>query len=229
MKRFRLNEDGRFETAEGDGPFQVVERENPGQPFILAMTPFAPDMNLGRAYNEAMSLLPPDGWAVLLDHDAMLTTREWNRQVREAIAFMPDAGAFVATCNRIAAPWQKAGNPDSHDVAEHRRFGAERLKVRSLLDVTNTRGFGGVAFALSRRGWEKAGGFVDGMFCVDHRMHFALRDAGLRVWLLEGWYVYHWRRANGDGPPATAPYAKDCPCRGREPVPTVRVSLPEVA
>lgn len=193
------------------------------------MTPFAPDLNLGAAYNEAMAMLHPDDWALLLDHDACFTTREWNRQVREAIAFKPGAGAFVACTNRIAAPWQKAGDANCHDIAEHRRFGAERLKVRTLLDVTDTRGFGGVAFALSRRAWERAGGFADGMFCVDHKMHFALRDAGLRVYLLEGLYVYHWRRANGDGPPVDAPYAKGCPCRGPEREPSVRITLPEVA
>ena len=75
-------------------------------PLILAMTPFDEAANLGAAYNRAMALLPDDGWAVMLDHDAALTTREWHRQIAEAIAFKPDAGAFVACTNRIAAPWQ---------------------------------------------------------------------------------------------------------------------------
>jgi GT2 family glycosyltransferase len=193
---------------------------------ILAMTPFAPDKNLGKAYNEAMALLPADGWMIALDHDAALTTRDWRHQVAEAIAFRPDAGAFVACANRIGAFWQKAGNPDSHDMAEHRRFGAERLKVRTLLDVTDTMGFGGVAFATSKRAWEKAGGFVDGMLCVDHMYHFALRRAGLRVYLLEGWYVYHWRRAFGDDPSREWPRAQKCPCRGPEKEPKVRLQLP---
>jgi GT2 family glycosyltransferase len=193
---------------------------------ILAMTPFASDRNLGSAYNDAMRLLPADGWAVMLDHDAALTTRDWYRQVAEAIAFLPDAGAFVACTNRIAAPWQQVGDRNNHDMVHNRAFGSERMKVRTLLDVTDTQGFGGVAFAISRATWERVGGFVDGMLCVDHHMHFAIRRAGLRVYLLEGWYVYHWRRANGDDPSRDWPRAKDCPCRGPERNPTKRITLP---
>lgn len=196
-------------------------------PLVLAMTPFRADMNLGAAYNEAMRLLPRDGWAVFLDHDAAWTTRSWYLQIREAIAFKPDAGAFGAVTNRIAPDWQQAGARDNHDMVAHRQFGDERLRtVRTLLDVTHTKGFGGVVIVISRRAWERAGGFVDGMLCVDHRMHFALRDAGLRVYLHEGLYVYHWRRANGDALPKDAPRAENCPCRGREEPPTVRLELP---
>lgn len=193
---------------------------------ILAMTPFAADMNLGRAYNEAMELLPDDAWAVMMDHDAALTTRDWYRQIAEAIDFKPDAGAFVACSNRIGAFWQKAGDAESHDMHAHRVFGRSRLRVRTLLDVTDTMGFGGVAFAISKSAWRKAGGFVDGMFCVDHQMHFALKRAGLRVYLLESWFVYHWRRAHNDAPPAAAPRAANCPCRGPEKAPATRISLP---
>jgi hypothetical protein len=193
---------------------------------LLAMTPFATDMNLGRAYNEAIELLPDDGWAVMLDHDAMWTTRTWHAQFAEAITRMPDAGAFVAMSNRIAPPWQQIGDRENHDMAQHRRFGTERLKVRTLLDVTETKGFGGVAFAVSKRAWRLAGGAADGMLCVDHSIHFGLRAAGLRVWLIEGLYVYHWRRAHGDHLPVTTPKVETCPCRGPEKVPCVRVELP---
>lgn len=196
---------------------------------LLAMTPYAPDLNLGRAYNEAMALLPDDAWAVLMDHDIALTTREWYRQIHEAIAFRPDAGAFVAMTNRIAAPWQQIGNQLSHDIAHHRRFGEERLKVRTLLDITETNGFGGVLFCLSKRVWREVGGFLDGLLCVDHGMHFALQRAGRRVYLMENLYVYHWRRAQGDDPSRAWPRVESCPCRGTERMPTVRLQLPELA
>lgn len=193
---------------------------------IVLMMPFASDMNLGRAYNEAMALLPDDAWAAFLDHDAMLTTREWYRQLEEAVAFKPAAGAFAAVTNRIAAPWQQVGNRGEHNIVEHRRFGAERLKVRTLLDITETKGFGGVLFCLSKAAWREVGGFVDGLLCVDHQMHFALRAAGRRNYLIEGLYLYHWRRAFGDELPDDTPRAVNCPCRGAEPMPTVRYQLP---
>lgn len=197
---------------------------------ILAMTPYASDRNLGAAYNAAMAAVPDDGWACFLDHDMMLTTREWYRQLEEAITFRPNAGAFVAVTNRIGAFWQRAQETDvnNHDVAYHRAIGHQRLQQRTLLDVTRTQGFGGVLFCLSKRSWQEVGGFVDGLLCVDHRMHFALRDAGKRIYLLESLYVYHWRRAFGDELPADVPRAAACPCRGPEKTPTERIPLPAI-
>lgn len=193
---------------------------------ILCMTPFAADMNYGRALNDAMSLIPEDGWAVFLDHDAMWTTRSWNRQISEAIAFRPDAGLFTGVTNRIAKRWQQAGNPDSHDIVQHRRFGMARMSTRTLLDITDTNGLGGVVMVISKAAWRQVGGFVDGLACIDHQMHFAQRAAGRRVWMIEGLYLYHWRRANGDSPPADAPRAHNCRHGGPVVEPMVRVTLP---
>jgi GT2 family glycosyltransferase len=194
---------------------------------LVTFIPFDLEANLGRAYNRAMAMLPADGWACLFDHDAMPTTREWYRQLVEVIEHRPDVGLLTAATNRIASPWQRASEADreNHDMAYHRKIGAARLARRTLLDVTETKGLGGVLMCLSRRSWELAGGFVDGMLCVDHMMHFAIARAGLRVYVLESLYVYHWRRAFGDNLPSTVPKARACPCRGPEPTPTKRIPI----
>jgi GT2 family glycosyltransferase len=197
---------------------------------IHTMTPFAEDRNLGAAYNAEMARLPEGHWALFVDHDAMLgLTRDWYRVVREAIAFRPDAGSFVAVTNRIDAVWQRAQevDPENHDIGYHTRIGLARLARRTLLDITETKGFGGVAFALSKAAWQAAGGFADGLLCVDHSIHFRLRAAGRRIYLLENLYVYHRRRAFIGPLPDDTPRAADCPCRGPEPTPTTRLSLPE--
>lgn len=198
---------------------------------ILSMTPYALDRNLGRAYNEAMIRLDPGDWAVFLDHDAMHTTRDWFPVIHEAITFKPDAGAFVAVTNRIDAPWQRAEEADreNHDIGYHTKIGLERLKRRTMLDITETKGFGGVCFALSVQAWARVGGFADGLLCVDHSIHFRLRDQGLRIYLLENLYCYHRRRAFVGPLPKDTPRAVNCPCRGEEPLPTVRIPLPEAA
>jgi GT2 family glycosyltransferase len=191
------------------------------------MMPFDPGLNLGRAYNEAMALLPDEAWAVLLDHDMLFTTKDWYRQIAEAIRCQPTAGAFTVMTNRIAAPWQQIGERENHDLAYHYRFGLERTRVRTLLDITGTNGFGGVVIVVSKAAWQAVGGFADGLLCVDHSLHFRLRAAGYRNWLIEGLYVYHRRRAfPGGALPTGTPRAARCPCSGREQLPTVRVTLP---
>lgn len=201
---------------------------------ILPMTPWstkAEGLNLGRAYNEAMALLPDGAWAVLRDHDAMTLTRSWMEQIAEAIAFKPDAGAIVAVTNRIDAVWQRAEevNPDNHDIGYHVKAAHKRLERRTLLDITETKGFGGVLFAVSKAAWQEAGGFADGLLCVDHSLHFRLRDAGRRIYLHEGLYAYHLRRSFVGPLPADTPRAANCPCRGEEPMPNERIEIPLLA
>jgi GT2 family glycosyltransferase len=189
-------------------------------PLVLSCTPFAEDMNYGRACNEVMALLPEGAWAAIMDHDMMHTTPRWHAMMLRAIAAEPE-GSFTAVTNRIASPWQQA--PEAReigdDVVKHRLVGAGRLTRTTLLDVTDTQGWGGVVMLISKDAWRAAGGFVDGMFCVDHMMHYALKAVGRRVWLIEGLYVYHVRGSSTDRETLrSAPKARDragvgCPCR----------------
>lgn len=192
---------------------------------IVAFTPFAVDRNYGAACNAHMQLLSDGDWGVIMDHDMMWTTREWFLQIAEAVTAHPRA-MFTAMTNRIAAPWQRPDGVDvnNHDVAYHRELGRLRLKQRTLLDVTHTKGLGGVIMVVSKAAWQEVGGFVDGLFCVDHNMHFAHADVGRPVYVMENLYVYHWRRAHGDTLVET-PKAP-CRCRGVEAWPTERISLP---
>lgn len=203
-------------------------------PRIHAVVPFAEDMDYGNACNEEMRKLDVGEWAAILDHDMCFTTPRWHRQMLDAIAAEPE-GSFTAVSNRMASPWQKiegAVIPVHHqdDLAWHRKIGAERLKNRNLLDVTDTAGWGGVVMLISKESWAAAGGFRPGMFCVDHLMHRALRAAGRRIWIIEGLYVYHWRGSSRDremlktAPAATDSAGNPCECRRWFPgaVPTVR-------
>lgn len=193
------------------------------------MTPWDDDGNLGRAFNRAMELLPSDDdWAIFKDHDCLPTTGLWHRQFAEAIAFKPQAGAIVAMTNRIARAWQRCGDRDNNDIEWHRRFGAERAaSVRTLLDISDTHGFGGVFFAVKKRAWREIGGFAAGLGCVDHSLHFGLQRTGRKVWLHEGIYVFHWRHYGEPDPTSAYPKAPNCPCMTRPRIePTERELLP---
>lgn len=196
---------------------------------IRPMMPYLPG-DLGSAYNAEMERLDESDWAVFVDHDALAgLTRQWVQVITEAIEFKPDAGAFVSVTNRIDAIWQRAEetDPDNHDIGYHTAIAHDRLKRRTLLDITDTKGFGGVCFAVSKPAWREAGGFAKGVLCVDHSLHFGLRSAGRRIYLLEALYVYHRRRAFVGKLPDDTPRVRACPCRGPEPVPSVRIELPE--
>lgn len=159
------------------------------------------ERDLGHAYNEIMGRLSPGDWACFLDHDAVFTTRDWYKQILDAIAAYPEAGLFTAVTNRIGRKSQiPPGAPTGHDMAEHRKFGAELADKHghTAKDITRESPLSGVVMILSVETWRKMGGFASGFFGVDNRAH---RDVArfARVMLLPGLYVYHWYRGDGVG------------------------------
>lgn len=187
---------------------------------IVTAIPYAADKNLGAAYNEFMSRLTDDEWACFIDHDAMFTTADWYRQLSSAVKLAdPEMALLTGVANRTGARWQAASGVDrsNHDIRYHRKIGSGLLNKHgsSIVDVTDRFPLGGYLMCLSKCAWSRAGEFVDGMFCVDHLMHLGVRSAGLRVGLLPGLYLYHWRRAGGHSAPDPALCAS-CPCRTME-------------
>ena len=177
---------------------------------ILTAIPYAPDWNLGAAYNSIMESLPADGWACLLDHDAMFTTPVWYRQLEDAISREPQ-GTFTAITNRIGQMdprWQliQGVDPDCHDIAFHRSIGQEMVEIPKLLDVTDEYHLmAGVMMLISKDSWISMGGFKPGLRGVDYAAHIALRNAGRRIFCIQGLYVYHWKRGDGSKFPKGTP------------------------
>jgi len=188
---------------------------------ILTCIPYSPDGNLGRAYNEFMRRLEPGDWGCFIDHDAMFTTKQWYQQLEQAIATHPDAGVFTGITNRIGNPDQlRTGLPllgSPHDIRYHRFIGEDLRHRMVARDVTHSeRLISGVVLCLSRYTWARIGGFKDGFLGVDNQLHRDIRDAGKRVYILEGLYVYHWYRAELD-PTDTALQRQPGPLAVRKP------------
>ena len=168
---------------------------------LFCCVPYSPDGDLGGAYNRFMQLLPEDGWACFLDHDAIWTTRHWYDQIARAITAVPNAGAITAVTNRIGNARQLARRaPADHDMRKHRKFGMVQLVQHGekLVDITNAEPMSGVVIILSKVAWRACGPLPSGLLGVDNYLHAALRRAGRRVFLMPGLFVYHWYRGDGD-------------------------------
>ena len=177
---------------------------------IIAASPYAPSKQLGTAYNQFMARLWPDDWGCLIDHDAMFTTTIWHAQMVEAIKTKPDAGLFVPRTNRIGCGWMKLPgvSPKNHDMLYHRKIGwdlSEKHGGDVLTDVTiweeqpSKKPLSGVLMLISKDVWNLVGGFKPGFLTVDNDMHSRIRKAGLKVYLMESVYIYHYYRALGRG------------------------------
>jgi hypothetical protein len=180
---------------------KVVPAES--TPKILTCVPWSTDKNLGRAYNLVMESIPEDGWACLMDGDAMFTTGKWHGQLLDAIKREPD-GTFCAVTNRVGPKgrrngWQRADvDPDEHDMKVHRKLGESLVSNKDLLDVTlESKMCAGLMLLISKKTWAKIGGFADGLRGVDYQMHLSLATSGLKLFCIQGLYMYHWKQGDG--------------------------------
>lgn len=173
---------------------------------LTTFIPYSTDKNLGAEYNRCMEMIGEDDWAVLLDHDMMFLTLDWYNHIRYAIESLPNAGLITVTTNRLGNRDQVYNRviSDNHDIRFHRQI-AKKLKAHShnrYIDATNRHLIGGVVMITSKRAWLKAGKFPDGLISIDNLYHQRIREAGFKVYIMQGLYVYHWRR--GEGPDTKA-------------------------
>ena len=149
-----------------------------------------------------MKLVGIDDWVCFLDHDATWTTRDWYHQLEEIVARYPKAGMFTAVTNRIGNPHQLINQlpKDNHDIAQHRKVGQnlQNSMRAEVIDATESQLVSGVVILIKKSTWQKVGGFKSGFLGVDNDMHSKIKDAGMKVYIMPGVYVYHWYRGDGD-------------------------------
>jgi len=148
-----------------------------------------------------MELLPnDDDYCCFLDGDATFTTTFFGLQLERIVHKYPECGVFVCMTNRVNCEWQlETVDWDSDDIKYHRFIGDLLAddNYYQIKDVTNKpKGevLSGVLMLIRKDVWKKIGGFKDGMLGVDNDLHWKCQKHGEKVYLLRGFYVYHWYR-----------------------------------
>jgi len=165
---------------------------------FIAYSPTEPK-NLGNTYNQYMELLPnDDDWACFLDHDAVWTTNNWYVQLQKVVEDEKNKeyGLYSVLCSKIGNSHQmlqrSAGN---HDYSYHRKLG-EKQEKEHFAEVTEAiRQISGVVMLTQKKIWKEVGGFLNrGFFGRDTSYHGLITQAGYKVGIIQGVYVYHWYR-----------------------------------
>lgn len=169
----------------------------------IPYTPKELGQNLGWAYNNFMNIIGDDDWACFLDHDATFTTRYWYYQLYDIINKHKNFGLFTAVTNRIGNKPQLVLNvdPNNHDIKYHREIGKsiQEKKYDNIIELSNVRQpLSGVVIFIHKKTWLTNGGFKDGFLGVDNDIHIKCINNNIKVGLMEGVYVYHWYRGDGD-------------------------------
>ena len=180
---------------------------------IHTYTCYAPasiNKNIGAVYNQFMEMIGEDDWACFLDHDAMFTTHNWYKMLEQIVSLVEDRsgaranqiGLLTAVTNRIGNVEQiifdkSSSEAQNHDMYFHRKIGHERaIEYGSQCRVAQNL-ISGIVMLTSKKVWKQCGGFKGGFLSVDNDYDAKVRQAGYITVILDGLYVYHWYRADG--------------------------------
>ena len=165
---------------------------------IYYFTPYSLEKNIGKAYNQYMSLLPNDeDYGVLMDGDIMFLTFDWGHQIAEVIKKHPDAGIITCQTNRIAKNKVQLYSEDSPDVLVHRliakdldnKFRGQTRQIRQSIS--------GFLMIIQKKTWEEVGKFPEipnKILDIDTRFSRMILNAKKTIYLMRGMYVFHYYR-----------------------------------
>lgn len=166
---------------------------------IHYISPYATDGNIGRALNEACTLVPDGDWICLRDGDAMFTTPDWGRTIDYVIReYGGQYDLFGAVTNRIG--WkhhQVPGMMDVMDLRQHWEVGA-MIQANGPQVEPTTELIAGFFMLFSKATWSRT------QFQEDRRrarlfdMDFSMKIK--RRAIIRGLYLLHLYRIWSDNP-----------------------------
>lgn len=168
---------------------------------VNIMTPYAVDKNLGRAYNQAMSMIGDDEYGCLIDYDVQLLTPDAGQILHRYAEMYPDA---LLTCftNRVhpCNKQQLRNSCISNDTNIINHIRIAEIKKQELFKVTEIRQhLSGFLMLMSKSLWKEVP-FTEDKMClgVDTDYFERLQAAGKKVLRMDGLYVWHtYRLLNG--------------------------------
>ena len=185
---------------------------------LVINIPYHPG-NLGKAYNNFMSLVKDDDWVLFLDHDILILRPNWYELCINTIKTLRDnnrnPGWITGVTNSIGCLSQLASNaPTSMDLEEHIVYSNKLYKQYkdTIVEQKKLVRFSGMFILTSKKAWQSIGGFEEeekqitheiGKYkvtfhCnkflgVDNDYHLKLTKAGYESFILPGLYMYHIR------------------------------------
>lgn len=156
------------------------------------ISPYRVDKNIGAAINEAIMNLRycPDDWICLTDHDVLFLLPDSKAQIERILLSETEFDVIGCMTNRIRSREQLVdGIFDLDDrIRQHIKI-AETLQSDAVVAAKGVMAAFMLCFRVSV--WEKVGGFTEGVINFDTLFNSACRNAGFKIGLMKGVYVWH--------------------------------------
>jgi len=169
---------------------------------IHVLQPYSLEKRLGKAYNEALNIVPDNQWAILMDHDAMFLTPDAIAHVHQYTQRYPETGIFTCYTNRLhpmskGQLWEDRCEENA-DIRHHIRIAEEAKKgLYKATEITTV--IGGFCMVVKKETWKQTK-FSEDLFClgVDNAFSRRVMATGKKVLRMDGIYMFHiYRLMNG--------------------------------
>lgn len=167
---------------------------------IYFFKPYSLEGNLGKAYNDCMSLLPSDNdWACLMDGDTMFLTSDYGKHLQDVINAYQNHNVGIFTCltNRIGNRDQQYAGQLSQDpnIINHRNI-ATHLRSQKYLVVRELHNIiSGHLMLVQKRVWNACKFSEEGgILAIDNKFSRKVLNKGFKIYLMEGFYIFHYYR-----------------------------------
>ena len=194
--------------------FQLEKHKPAFEPKIYYSTPYATDFNIGRAYNEFISLLPDDAWICLRDGDTCFTTPDsnWGKQISDIVKKHGKDFALIGCyTNRLASTDQLYGKKFSEewDWMRHKEIGQELYSNHYDEVVKVNHGIAGMFMLFPKKTWLKCRFKEDLPYRVfDTDFCNKVKANGGKIGMAKGLYLFHDYRAGKENPKTNTSHLK---------------------
>lgn len=158
--------------------------------------------DIGGGINAFVETLPADAWVCIRDGDTLFLTPDWGAQIERVIEQHGARYAVIgAMTNRLRSPYQLHGGVISQDpdISHHREIALTRRDEfgASVREVPGP--VAGMCLIFNRRTWERTP-FEPRSIYFDKQFSNAVREAGGRLGVAQGLYLFHLYRWGCEDP-----------------------------
>lgn len=172
---------------------------------IHILEPYRTDKDLGKAYNDAISLIPDEDWVCVKDIDCMFLTPDAPAMMQKYVELHPNTGVFTCFCNRVSplAYEQLLGgrvSEESNMLFHIEKAQAQRSIFPKITPILRGE-ISGYIMLFSKKTWLE-NKFDEGIGCLAVDTYWSRRiiEQGKSIVRMDGIYIWHtyrlWKAIN---------------------------------
>ena len=175
---------------------------------IYWIEPYRSDKDIGKAYNEVISLLPPHSMIGITDHDVAFMLPQTKAQIETIVE---KGGYDLYTCKTNRIGWNslcEKGMFDEDSISAHMAKAIELFNQKAyVVSKCKLPSISGFLMVFNKDLWEAKGGFLEGEFKEGNRFDATFSE-NIKVGVMEGVYVLHLYRWGKDNPKTNTKHLK---------------------